>query len=89
MSTDRANRKTLSDFSRGPTLMLTLATVGFAVNFWAWALLSPLGPRFKELLSLSASQQALLVAVPVIVGSLGRTPVGALTDRFGGRVMFR
>jgi NNP family nitrate/nitrite transporter-like MFS transporter len=28
------------------------------------------------------------VAVPVIVGSVGRIPVGALTDRFGGRVMF-
>ncbi|MEV4310165.1 MFS transporter [Nonomuraea sp. NPDC049624] len=73
---------------RSPALMLTLATLGFAVNFWAWALLSPLGPRFKELLGLSAGQQALLVAVPVIVGSLGRIPVGALTDRFGGRVMF-
>jgi NNP family nitrate/nitrite transporter-like MFS transporter len=69
-------------------LMLTLATVGFAVNFWAWALLSPLGPRFKDSLQLSAFQQALLVAVPVVVGSLGRIPVGALTDRFGGRVMF-
>ena len=33
-------------------------------------------------------QQALLAAVPVVVGSLGRIPVGALTDRFGGRVMF-
>jgi MFS transporter, NNP family, nitrate/nitrite transporter len=65
-----------------------LATIGFAVNFWAWALLSPLGPRYKDLLALSGSQQALLVAVPVIVGSLGRIPVGALTDRFGGRVMF-
>ena len=31
---------------------------------------------------------ALLVAVPVLVGSLGRILVGALTDRFGGRVMF-
>ncbi|GAA2097550.1 NarK/NasA family nitrate transporter [Microlunatus panaciterrae] len=68
--------------------MLVLATLGFAINFWAWALLSPLGPRFKELLQLSSSEQALLVAVPVIVGSLGRIPVGALTDRFGGRVMF-
>ena len=29
-------------------LMLALATVGFALNFWAWALLSPLGPRFKD-----------------------------------------
>ncbi|MFI7680468.1 MFS transporter [Actinophytocola sp. NPDC049390] len=69
-------------------LMLTLATVGFGVNFWAWALLSPLGPLFQEDLGLSAFQQALLVAVPVVVGSLGRIPVGALTDRFGGRVMF-
>jgi NNP family nitrate/nitrite transporter-like MFS transporter len=68
--------------------MLVLATVGFAINFWAWALLSPLAPRLKDVLSLSGGQQALLVAVPVIVGSLGRIPVGALTDRFGGRVMF-
>jgi MFS transporter, NNP family, nitrate/nitrite transporter len=61
------------------------------VNFWAWALLSPLGPLFREkgtLGALSESDVALLVAVPVIVGSLGRILVGALTDRFGGRVMF-
>ena len=38
--------------------------------------------------SLTAFQQSLLVAVPVIVGSLGRIPVGALTDRLGARVMF-
>src|SRR5262245_36348702 len=68
--------------------MLGLATVGFAVNFWAWALLSPLAPRFKDALHLSSFQQARLVAVPVVVGSLGRIPVGALTDRFGGRIMF-
>ncbi len=69
-------------------LMLALATVGFAVNFWAWALLSPLGPRFQDRLDLTSFQQSLLVAVPVVVGSLGRIPVGALTDRFGGRAMF-
>jgi len=68
--------------------MLALATAGFAVNFWAWALLSPLGPVFGEDLGLSALQQSMIVAVPVLVGSLGRIPVGALTDRFGGRVMF-
>ena len=83
----------MSDHGNGasagtPTRALVLATLGFAINFWAWALLSPLGPRFKELLDLSSGQQALVVAVPVIVGSLGRIPVGALTDRFGGRVMF-
>ena len=71
-----------------PGVMLGLATVGFAVNFWAWALLSPLGPKFKDVLLLSPFQQALVVAVPVVVGSLGRIPVGALTDRYGGRIMF-
>lgn len=84
----RADRRDKQAATGGPVLMLTLATIGFAINFWAWALLSPLGPRYKDLLSLSGSQQALLVAVPVIVGSVGRIPVGALTDRFGGRVMF-
>lgn len=73
---------------RGALVALGIATVGFAVNFWAWALLSPLGPRFRDALDLSSKQQAMLVAVPVIVGSLGRIPVGALTDRYGGRVMF-
>jgi NNP family nitrate/nitrite transporter-like MFS transporter len=68
--------------------MLGMATLGFALNFWAWALLSPLGVHFKTALSLSSFHQSLLVAVPVVVGSLGRIPVGALTDRFGGRVMF-
>jgi len=76
------------DAAARPWVMLGLATVGFAVNFWAWALLSPLGPQFKETLHLSTVQQSLVVAVPVVVGSLGRIPVGALTDRFGGRLMF-
>jgi NNP family nitrate/nitrite transporter-like MFS transporter len=77
--------------ARTPYLMLGLATLGFAVNFWAWALISPLGPMFREqgtLGDLTESDVALLVAVPVIVGSLGRILVGALTDRYGGRVMF-
>jgi NNP family nitrate/nitrite transporter-like MFS transporter len=76
---------------RSPMLMLVTATVGFALNFWAWALISPLGPLFREngkLGTLSESDVALMVAVPVLVGSLGRIPVGALTDRYGGRLMF-
>jgi NNP family nitrate/nitrite transporter-like MFS transporter len=74
-----------------PWLMLAVATLGFALNFWAWALISPLGPMFRDsgaLGVLSESDVALLVAVPVLVGSLGRIVVGALTDRYGGRIMF-
>ena len=71
-----------------PQVMLALATVGFLLNFWAWALLSPLGSQLRDQLALSSFQQSLLVAVPVLVGSLGRIPVGALTDRLGARRMF-
>ena len=87
-----ARRDTSTESTAGsPWLMLVLATAGFAVNFWAWALISPLGPMFRDsgvLGTLTESDVALLVAVPVLVGSLGRIVVGALTDRYGGRLMF-
>jgi NNP family nitrate/nitrite transporter-like MFS transporter len=83
-SKDRARPST----DRRAYTMLAMAFLGFTINFWAWALISPLAIRFKNELGLTSFQQALLVAVPVIVGSLGRIPVGALTDRFGGRIMF-
>ncbi|UFQ15021.1 MULTISPECIES: MFS transporter [Streptomyces] len=67
---------------------LAVATVGFTLTFWAWDLVAPLGSDFKDRLGLSSFEQSLLVAVPVIVGSLGRVPVGALTDRYGARLMF-
>jgi MFS transporter, NNP family, nitrate/nitrite transporter len=67
---------------------LILATLSFAVSFAAWGLIGGLAPVFTDLYHLSASQTALLVAVPVLLGSLARLPMGMLTDRFGGRLMF-
>ncbi len=67
---------------------LALATLAFTISFWAWNVIAPLGVRYADLLDLSASQKSLLVATPVLVGSVGRILAGALTDRFGGRVMF-
>ncbi|MGW6705903.1 MFS transporter [Streptomyces sp. NPDC054956] len=67
---------------------LVLATLGFTLTFWAWDLIAPLAGDYKDRLGLSSFQQSLLVAVPVLVGSLGRIPVGALTDRYGARLMF-
>ena len=72
----------------GQGVNLTLATWTFAINFWAWNLIGPLSATYTKDLSLSSTQAALLVATPILVGSVGRIPVGALTDRFGGRVMF-
>src|SRR6266536_1490422 len=86
MTTTQSRRQEAGGQAAGrrPYLMLGMAAAGFALTFWAWALLSPLGAHFKQSLGLTSFQQALLVAVPVIVGALGRIPVGALTDRYGG-----
>ena len=67
---------------------LILATISFAISFAAWGLIGGLAPVFSVGYSLNASQTALLVAVPVLLGSLARLPMGMLTDRFGGRRVF-
>ncbi|WP_104190631.1 MFS transporter [Cryobacterium sp. Y82] len=67
---------------------LVLATVSSVVCFWAWTSIAPLGVRYSVQLDLSSAQASVLVAMPVFVGSIGRIPVGVLTDRFGGRIMF-
>jgi len=67
---------------------LALATISFTLCFAAWGLISAFAPRFRTLFALSAMQTALLVAVPVLLGSLARIPMGMLTDRFGGRLVF-
>lgn len=67
---------------------LVMATIGFTLTFWAWNLIAPMSADYKDRLGLNSFQQSLLVAVPVLVGSLGRIPVGALTDKYGARLMF-
>ncbi|MFD7530941.1 nitrate/nitrite transporter [Streptomyces sp. NPDC059849] len=67
---------------------LLMATIGFGLTFWAWNLIAPLSGDYKERLGLTSFEQSLLVAVPVLVGSLGRIPAGALTDKYGARLMF-
>ena len=70
------------------TRNLVLATLAFTLCFAAWSLISPFAKTFKADLGLSYTEALLLTAVPVVLGSLARIPVGSLTDRFGGRVMF-
>src|SRR5690242_11507282 len=67
---------------------LVLGTLSFTLCFASWGLIGAFAPFFRQLLQLTATETALLVAVPVLLGSLARIPLGMLTDRFGGRVMF-
>ena len=73
---------------RRGALPLALGTVSFAFCFAAWGLIAAFAPRFRETFHLSATQAALMVAVPVLLGSLARLPIGMLADRFGGRLVF-
>lgn len=67
---------------------LTLATISFALCFAAWGLVSAFAPAFRDELGLTAQATAFLIAVPVLLGSLARLPVGMLTERLGGRLVF-
>jgi NNP family nitrate/nitrite transporter-like MFS transporter len=70
------------------TRQLVLATLAFTVCFYAWSLLGPLGPDLQDELGLSETELSVAVSVPVLLGSLMRIPLGALTDRYGGRRVF-
>ena len=67
---------------------LGYATFSLALGFAAWGLISAFAPTFRSQFGLSAQSAAFLVAVPVLLGSLARLPVGILTDKFGGRAVF-
>src|SRR4051812_39145350 len=72
----------------GANRALFLSTVGFAVAFAVWGLLSGLAPVFKQQYHLTQTQVSLMVAIPVLLGSVGRLPVGLLADRIGPKRVF-
>ncbi|MEX3776472.1 nitrate/nitrite transporter [Pseudomonas sp. MYb118] len=69
-------------------LVLGMSTLAFTVCFMVWMMFAVLGVPIKELLQLNETQFGLLAATPVLTGSLVRLPLGLLTDRFGGRIVF-
>lgn len=67
---------------------LVLATLGSALCYSVWGFVAPPAPQFQEHYRLSNTQISVVIATPMILGSLFRIPLGLLTDRFGGRVIF-
>lgn len=72
----------------GATLQLILATGAFAICFAVFGSVSAMMPILKKNLGLDPVQVSVALAVPVLLGSLGRIPLGMLTDRYGGRAVF-
>jgi MFS transporter, NNP family, nitrate/nitrite transporter len=73
---------------RGNALQLALATGAFACCFAIFGSASAMMPILRQRLHLDGMQVSIALAIPVLLGSLGRIPLGILTDRIGGRVVF-
>jgi len=69
------------------TRALSLSTLSFTVCFAVWTIFSIIGVKIKQDLGLSETQFGLLVATPVLTGSLSRIFLGVWTDQIGGRIM--
>lgn len=69
----------------GHTPTLISALMYFDVSFMVWVILGPLAPFLRQQFGMSATEQGLLVAIPLLGGSLFRPILGVLADRIGGR----
>ena len=69
-------------------LVLGMSTFAFTICFMIWMMFAVLGVPIKDLLQLNETQFGLLAATPVLTGSLIRLPLGLLTDKYGGRIVF-
>lgn len=69
-------------------LVLTSSTIAFTVCFMIWMMFAVLGIPIQKALDLSETQFGLLAATPVLTGSLVRLPLGMMTDKYGGRIVF-
>ena len=71
-----------------PWQVLSASTIAFTVCFMVWMMFAVIGIPIKEALGLNETQFGILVAMPVLTGSLIRLPLGMWTDRYGGRIVF-
>lgn len=67
---------------------LGMSTFAFSVCFATWTIFSIIGVRIKQDLGLTDTQFGLLVATPILTGSLSRIFLGIWTDQYGGRLVF-
>lgn len=67
---------------------LGLSTLAFTVCFAVWTIFSIIGVQIQEDLGLSETQFGILVATPILTGSLSRIFLGVWTEQYGGRLVY-
>jgi len=70
---------------RGHLPTLIASFLHFDLSFMLWVLLGALGIYIAESVGLGPAEKGLMVAVPILSGSLLRIPLGLLSDRIGGK----
>ncbi|MCD8511540.1 MAG: MFS transporter [Bacillus sp. (in: Bacteria)] len=69
-------------------IQLPLQTLSLVAGFMVWVLISSLMPFILEDIPLTGTEIAFVTAVPVILGSLLRIPLGYWANRYGARKIF-
>lgn len=69
-------------------MVLSMSTISFTICFMVWTMFGEIGNPIAEKLGFNSTQFGIMTAIPILTGSLMRLPMGALTDRFGGRPVF-
>lgn len=67
---------------------LGMSTFAFTVCFAVWTIFSIIGIKIKADLGLNDTEFGILIATPVLTGSLSRLFLGIWTDQYGGRRVF-
>lgn len=67
---------------------LTASTVTFTACFAVWTIFSIIGVKIKTDLGLSDTQFGILVATPILTGSVSRIFLGIWADQYGGRIVY-
>lgn len=67
---------------------LILGTLAMTITFISWSSFGVLINNISLVVTMSQSQQKVLVAFPVLLGSLFRIPIGYLSDRYGGKRIY-
>jgi NNP family nitrate/nitrite transporter-like MFS transporter len=68
--------------------VVIMSTFAFTVCFMIWMMFAVIGIPIKQTLGLNETEFGILIAMPVLTGSLSRLPLGMWTDKYGGRLVF-
>ncbi len=71
----------------GAQRAMWLSTFAFTVCFAVWTIFSIIGIEIQQELGLSGTQFGLLIATPILTGSLIRLFLGIWADQYGGRLV--